>query len=209
MSTRDVLKKLMTSRDISVRKLSKVLGMNRSTLGSIISGTNESPRDKTLVPIAKYFGVSLGQLRGYEPIDGLTDGSVAPNEYPILDETNIADWIREDPQVEYSGTVRSAEPKGPRTFMYIAKDNAISPLVPEGGECFVDPEFEFPEPFEGTRLALIEVNGHYALRVQSSDLGDVIYKPIGSGFKTLSADQCTLVGYVVSFPERSWRNLSQ
>ena len=207
MSAKDVLKRLMESRAISARKLATETGMNRSTLSSILSGTNESPRDKTLEPLAKFFSVSLGQLRGYEAIEGLSDGSVAPNEYPILDDSNIEKWVRNESDVTFAGTVRSAVPKGPRVFLYVARDNALSPFVPEGGQCFVDPEFVFPDNFEGKKIALIVANGHYALRFESSDLGDKIFKPAAGGFKTLTSDQCRVVGYVVSIPEKTWSSM--
>lgn len=44
-------------------------GMHQPTLQRILSGKTKDPRDSTIKPLADFFGVSIPQLRGYEPLD--------------------------------------------------------------------------------------------------------------------------------------------
>lgn len=49
-------------------ELHRRTGINQPTLQRIFSGESKDPRDSTIEPLAKLFGVSLLQLKGKEPV---------------------------------------------------------------------------------------------------------------------------------------------
>lgn len=49
-------------------EIARHAGVSQSTLSRILSGKIEHPSDRQIEPLAKYFGVSGDQVRGYEPL---------------------------------------------------------------------------------------------------------------------------------------------
>ncbi len=199
---KETLSALMERDGISARQLAKETGTNRSTLSSLLSGTNESPRDSTIQPYAEFFGVTKGQIRGYEPIDGL-DETLGANTFPLLSESQIGAWLSGSLSFdEVSEFVKSTTEKGARTFVFEASDDAVSPAIPKGCRVFVDPDYVHSDSHMGLKPALIRVNDRYSIRFESEDLGHKMYVPTESGYRKV--DDPETVYYVVGMPERSW-----
>lgn len=64
IKTQDILRELMTDKNMSGQDLSRATGITQSTIQRILSGESESPRKATLEPIADYYNVSLSYLIG-------------------------------------------------------------------------------------------------------------------------------------------------
>ena len=58
------LSDLLSSHDMSQRKLSKDTGISNSTVSRILSGEMRNPTADTLVKLADYFGVTTDYLLG-------------------------------------------------------------------------------------------------------------------------------------------------
>lgn len=203
MQTRDVLRLLMRSKQISEWRLAEETAVSQSTINAILTGRSREQKDSTLEPLAAYFECTLAQLRGYEPLEGL--GTAGRNQYPVIEARAINGWIAEEYARDYfTEFVRSAHTRGLRCFVFVANDDAMSPLIPKGRKVFVDPDAQ-PDGSGGpARIALIESGGYYGLREEVSDLGETAYKPLEAGFRTLSAGDCVRIGYVVGLPEENW-----
>lgn len=65
------LKRLVEETAISLPELSKFTQLPNSTIYSIISGTSSDPRLSTLLSLATFFNVTLSQLIGETPLNGL------------------------------------------------------------------------------------------------------------------------------------------
>jgi transcriptional regulator with XRE-family HTH domain len=66
---KDNLKQLMISDSkISEGELSRRSGIPQSTIHRILSGQIKESKPSTLRPLANYFGLSLAQLQGEEPM---------------------------------------------------------------------------------------------------------------------------------------------
>lgn len=65
-----ILKKLMEVNNIvcSNKNLAQMIGIPYSTLQDILNLVNTNPKISTLIPIAKFFNVSIEQLIGLEPL---------------------------------------------------------------------------------------------------------------------------------------------
>ena len=208
METRQILRKLLDKADISEWRLAEATGVSQSTINAILKGRSKEQKDSTLEPLAQYFGVSLKQLRGYDEIAGVADGSRPRNEHPILNDDQVLALVESGAMVKESsaGYVSSAYPKGAACFVYRLTDEAMEPVLGKGAMVFVDPDFTYPDDVQvtGMKLALINVKGRLAVRIETDDLGAIVYKPLNAGFRTVADTECDLVGYVVGMPEQDW-----
>jgi transcriptional regulator with XRE-family HTH domain len=53
----------------SQQELSRLTGVDQSVISRILKRTVTSPRDMTVAPLARFFGVTLAQLKGYDALD--------------------------------------------------------------------------------------------------------------------------------------------
>lgn len=85
MEIKDVLADLLAKRKMNANSLALAIGKpQQPTIHRILTGESENPRAVTLRPIAKYFGVSLPQLRGEVPLDAFSAaGMVTENSGQI------------------------------------------------------------------------------------------------------------------------------
>lgn len=80
----DVLKVLMFKKDIRTSNLARKTGIPQQTLQRIVSGVSLAPHLSTLMSITKYFGITIAQLKGEEPL---------PESYlPLTHFTTPATW---------------------------------------------------------------------------------------------------------------------
>jgi len=49
-------------------ELARRTGVAQPNIRRLLNGESQQPRDSTLAPLADFFGVSLAQLRGHEPL---------------------------------------------------------------------------------------------------------------------------------------------
>lgn len=60
------LKELMQEKNLSVAQVAESSGITRSSIHSILSGSNDNPSSKTLLKISKVLGVSLDYFLGHD-----------------------------------------------------------------------------------------------------------------------------------------------
>lgn len=77
---KDVLRQLMTQHKISENELAKRTSLNQPTVHRLLAGETADPRASTLIPIARYFDISLEALLGEEEL-------AAPKLNPTLENT--------------------------------------------------------------------------------------------------------------------------
>lgn len=70
MAIKDTLDKLMTDSETSGYLLSEKTGVPQPTIHRILTGKSIDPKTDTLKPIAKYFGITVSQLRDGEVSGG-------------------------------------------------------------------------------------------------------------------------------------------
>lgn len=78
MTTGQILRKLMErmlvdDRPINETELGYITGVQQPTINRLLHDATKDPRKNTIQPLADFFGVSLAQLRGDEPIPGIND----------------------------------------------------------------------------------------------------------------------------------------
>ncbi len=95
-----VIRNLMQESEISESELARQINMPQTTINRLLLGGTSDPRANTLKPIADYFGVTIGQLCGFEPLSAhRIKGLVQPTNraawrsIPIIEWEQIKSWI--------------------------------------------------------------------------------------------------------------------
>lgn len=86
------LRTLMTQHDIGENALSRETGVPQSTIHRVLNGHNLEPRDSTLLPLARHFGMTVEQLRRgttttqkpHAPITQRAKTTAAPKRSPAI-----------------------------------------------------------------------------------------------------------------------------
>jgi transcriptional regulator with XRE-family HTH domain len=96
---RNVLKGLISKADIDTNELSAKTGIPVSTIFRMTSGSTNNPQIANIIPLANFFGVTIGQLIGIEPLDEKNDVSAnhltSPLfKIPILSLNQVHDYKR-------------------------------------------------------------------------------------------------------------------
>ena len=68
LTTSQILKRLMFHRGIRTTELARRIGLKQPTVHRIVEGVSPSPHQSSLVPLAQFFGITVEQLRGEEPL---------------------------------------------------------------------------------------------------------------------------------------------
>lgn len=63
-----ILRTLMAETQIKEAELARQVGLPQTTVNRLLLGGTHDPRAHTLKPIADFFGVTIGQLCGFEPL---------------------------------------------------------------------------------------------------------------------------------------------
>lgn len=88
---------LMDRSGINPTELARRVDIPQPTIQRILSNKSNNPRSATLIPIAKYFGVSLPQLKSNNLFGVMTPKEW--NQVPILSWNNIEKWINNPTQL--------------------------------------------------------------------------------------------------------------
>lgn len=168
-TVRKVLQHLINSSGQRPTEIARHAGVSQSTLSRILSGKIEHPSDRQIEPLAKYFGVTGGQLRGYEPLplakmfktnqmDGfkppgpISQSNIAPaprleGYVPIINWVQAGAWAEVCP---IEATAESMVPRPPNssenTFALRVRGQSMIPKYEPGLIIYVDPEVV---PFDG------------------------------------------------------------
>jgi len=95
-----ILRKLMNETDIKEAELARQVNLPQTTINRLLLGGTSDPRANTLKPIADFFGVSIGQLCGFEPLSShRIVGALNVTHYsawrfiPIIYWEDVPSWV--------------------------------------------------------------------------------------------------------------------
>lgn len=172
-TVRKVLQRLIDASGLRPTELARHAGVSQSTLSRILSGKIEHPSDRQIEPLAKHFGVTGGQLRGYEPLpylkaqrlnvdrDIVRDATSPSNLYgssiappPRLDGyVPVINWVQAGAWTEICEVEFEPEEFAPRppnssvhTFALRVRGQSMLPKYEPDLIIYVDPEVV---PFDG------------------------------------------------------------
>lgn len=144
MNIINVLNKLMKNQGLSLDKLAKLTGVSRSNINRMRTDPDCNPTIYTLLPIAKFFQISVEQLIGEQPI---TDShkyqldSLKLEKLPILRTyQEILNFVQYSTLPEHTDYTYVENLVSTISFAYVVQDNNMQPLFPPNIMVIFDPE---------------------------------------------------------------------
>lgn len=143
---------LLLMKGMSEGRLAKLASIPKTTINRILSGRTPDPRAGTLVPIAQYFGISLEQLIGVEPLPASLPFITANNsqvqeqvfKLPFIEMHNLYDMYcnRYNPQKQYSVLADEVIPIDERCFFTKVTTTAMQPKFYENDRIIINPSIK-------------------------------------------------------------------
>lgn len=209
------LKKLMHSDGkLSEGELSRKTGVPQSTIHRLLSGEIKESKPSTLKPIAGYFGLTLAQLQGEEPIpvrrQAKLDSNTKHREHyylgtparliPLISWEQAANWkeiCKTYHHDSINGWVATNKNVGPYAFGLTIRGNSMTashgPSFEDGCEIVADPERN-PRHLD---FVVVKQKSSAILRQLSIEGGEYILFPLNPRYQvTLLADLEDICGVV-------------
>ena len=99
----DIIQELCRRDGTDVTKMCRALKIPRSTLSELASGRTKQLTLKHARPIAEYFGVTIAQLAGDEPLDAVSD---LIRDEPIAAYENLKRYLTEEDKADIATLIR-------------------------------------------------------------------------------------------------------
>lgn len=182
----EILKYLMYKNNLRTSQLARQVDLPQQTLHRIVSGTSPNPHETSLIPLAKYFGITLAQLKGEERLSELAG---PPNEaigagwreVYVLRWDQITPWLANHLDTAEFATAFTDAKISKRSFALTMQDSAMEPVFPPGTLLIVDPERHYKDR-DYVIVQLVQQH-HIVLRQLLIDGTNFYLKPLSPDFK--------------------------
>ena len=135
----------------------KATGTYQSAVTRVLNGETKNPADETILPWAKYYGLNIAQLRGYEPLPEVIHRvSDVKAEYqsvaiarplsrhiPVLDFVQAVQWkalITNNPDFSGFNKIGVDMDINKNAFAVIITDESMAPEFLPGDKIIIDPD---------------------------------------------------------------------
>lgn len=149
-----ILRKLMDESGLLESELARQVGLPQTTVNRLLLGGTSDPRAYTLKPIADFFGVTIGQLCGFEPmssyrIPGTTNPihQAAWCSIPIIQWDKLPSWIFEKNKLtpfNHPSWITTERQMSQNSFA-LASLSFMEPRFRKGSTLIVDPQLNFKD----------------------------------------------------------------
>lgn len=118
--------------NMSEAKFARAVNLPKATINRLLSGRTPDPRAGTLLPIAQYFGISLEQLLGVEPLSFLSPLKTIDNavesilKLPFIEIEKIIQWHHLDYHPDHFHSIVSNFQKAITPDCYITQVKTAS-----------------------------------------------------------------------------------
>lgn len=170
-SLMDRMKQLLAHTDLTANGLATLLNLPTPTIHRLVTGEVQDPRISTLILIADYFGVSIDQLSGRQPLDAqfYSKGdakSIKPAfSIPLLtmhEAHTLLKHSKESTQWFYWHSNSNHQDNNESVFAIAIKNNLYEPLFYHDSIIILDPKIN-PENgdyvlvnFDGDHLPVLK-----------------------------------------------------
>ncbi len=138
----NILRSLMSKMKLSESELSRQTDIGQPVIHRMLSGETHNPKVQTLRPVAKFFGVSISQLMGDEPLNMAHDPNKSGRRHlvtiPLISPSQAIFWPTSNPHND--PYVFSDINVSPQAFAMELQDSTMLPRFPEGTLLIVDPQ---------------------------------------------------------------------
>ncbi|MFZ2314884.1 MAG: helix-turn-helix domain-containing protein [Gammaproteobacteria bacterium] len=199
-----IIKQLMNECGIIEAELARQTGLPQTTINRLLLGETLDPRANTLIPIAKFLGITIGQLVGQEPLNPnrISGTYSATNKtawaiIPIIEWSDAPAWLFQKSSVTpaaYTKWITTERDISADSFALKALD-FMEPRFRKGSIIIVDPHFDYKD---GNSVVISLNSSEPTVRRILKDGADIYLKKLyGSEepVKKLSTD--TIIGTIV------------
>lgn len=154
-SISNIIKQMMNECHIIEAELARQTGLPQTTINRLLLGDTFDPRANTLIPIAKFFGITIGQLLGQEPINHFSriPGTVNLTNksawiiIPIIEWHEVKSWIFEKNRITPSSYPRwiTTEKNVSSHSFGLQTSDFMEPRFRKGSTVIVDPNYEYQD----------------------------------------------------------------
>lgn len=181
-----ILRQLMFDRDIRPIDLARDLNMTAPTIHRIVTGQSKNPHKSSLQPIAEYFGITVDQLVGKEPIKPSTKDLVklsSNNDSKII---KLILWEELDNLGEIHNHTEElvVADVSDKAFALVNHDHSMEPVFRKNTTLIFDPE----SPVTDRSYILIKLapSGIYVFRQIIIDIEQKFIKSMNPDISTNS-----------------------
>jgi SOS-response transcriptional repressor LexA len=138
-----VLKRLMTECNIDDAKLSETTGVPFTTIARMRSNIKANPTASSLRPLASYFGISISQLLGDEPLSTahLLSENTTSRQIPLISWQRAAAWA-DDNDIKHKDICNWLSidlPLSPKSFAVTIENRGFGQPFNAGNILIIDP----------------------------------------------------------------------
>ena len=149
-----ILRRLMDEAHVIEADLARQTGLPQTTINRLLQNETQDPRANTLIPIAKFFGITIGQLLGQEPSPPhRIPSSIHPTNksawsiIPIIHWHEVKTWIAQKSQIAihtYHHWVSTEKNVGEASFA-LKTLPFMEPRFRKHSIIIVDPNFSYQD----------------------------------------------------------------
>lgn len=193
MKLNTILKMLLKEHQLSESELARRTNVGQPVIHRMASGETDNPKVATLIPIARYFSLTINQLMGVDPLPkDRMPGTYNPqihawSKVPLLTWEQLAEWpsiTKKSPQdIRISTDAEVSE----KAYAIAVKDSTMLPRFPEGTLLIIDPELQ-PEDKDFV-IAVLKGQKQPTFKQILIDGDDVYLKPMNPDFNTVLLDK--------------------
>lgn len=150
-TTSEILKHLMFKKELKSAELARLTGLPQPTVHRIVEGDSTRPHQSSLEALAKFFDLSLEQLKGMEPIPDLTPQQQPSNDLPegwhkipVYNWDDVANFAKSNKtqvQPGRASTLTNGDVND-AGFLVELTDESMFPQFPSGTEIIINTEYE-------------------------------------------------------------------
>lgn len=195
---KSVLSALMKEKSVTSSELARETGVVQPVVYRIASGETDNPKIKTIIPIAKYFDVSIDQLLGFAPYTPQDPHNLQQRstKLPLLN------WpVDGELNTQHTKTIYTNLPTNEGSFAITIPNNNLAPQFTTGMIAIIDPCITA----QSNDYLLLKKETSYCIRQLLVD-GDAIYLTSSNpNIKTIQINNLadiTISGVIVELIQR-------
>ena len=132
------LQALMRAHNTTPTALARATGIGQPVIHRMATGETDNPTLGTLKPIAKYFGITMNQLIGEDPLeDNYLRHQITM--IPLIDIAHASKWNRAPQEVKPSRHIMIDTNISAKGFAVRLEDSTMEPTFPAGTTVIIDP----------------------------------------------------------------------
>lgn len=197
-----ILNHLLEKHNLSESALGREINVPRATINRLATGKTPNPRATTLQAVAEYFGITVEQLLGQQPLseeEQKANIQEQPKAIPLLAWENVLDWEKIQSEINptnHKHWISSEDALKEGIFALEITGEAMWPQFQEKTILFIDPQ-RIPKNRDFVIYYLKQHNEVF-FRQLIEDNQYKFLKPINPIFPTIQLEpEDILIGVVV------------